>query len=100
MSLLLGLLVGVLALVAVFLWLDARGARQDAQHQVGEKDRQQDQQQPDRCCSQLTNEAAAEDHDAGKFLTFLPRFADNGRYVGVVARNDNKEKQESQWNLP
>src|SRR5438552_14507857 len=31
-SLLLGLLVGVLALVAVFLWLDARGARQDAQH--------------------------------------------------------------------
>ena len=75
-------------------------AGQDPQYQIGEKDRQQDQKQPDRCCSQLTDEATPENHDGGKFLTFLPRFANNEQDLGVQVRNDNKDNEETQWNLP
>ena len=41
-------------------------AREDPQNQIGEKDRQQDQKQPDRCCSQLTDQATPENHAGGK----------------------------------
>jgi hypothetical protein len=33
-------------------------------------------------------------------LTFLPRFANNEQDLGLQVRNENKDNEETQWNLP
>jgi len=65
----------------------AGGPRQQAQHQVGEQDAEQDEEQADCRRRELAHETAPKNHDAGRILTFLGRFADNAAYPAIQQRN-------------
>jgi hypothetical protein len=49
-------------------------AGEQAQHEIGEQDRRQDDEQPDRRGGQLAHERAAKDHDAGNRFDFFGIF--------------------------
>ena len=44
---------------------------QQPQHEVGEEDGEQDEEQSDGGSRQLADQAAPENHDGGKILTFI-----------------------------
>ncbi|HEX5864735.1 MAG TPA: hypothetical protein VF014_10875, partial [Casimicrobiaceae bacterium] len=55
----------------------SRGPRQQPQHEVGEENAEKNEKKGYRSRGQLSHQAAAEDHDGGKILTFSGLFADN-----------------------
>ena len=67
----------------------ARGQRQEAQHEIGEQDSEQDEEQADGRHRHLSHQTAPEDHDAGRILTFWGRFANNAIYSALRTKKPN-----------
>ncbi len=68
----------------------ARGAREQPQDEIGEQDRQQDDEQPDGRRRELPDQGATKNHDGGRILTFLALFADN---AALLASGQRKQRR-------
>ena len=74
---------------------------QQPQHQVGEQDPQQDDEHPDRRGRELSDQAAPENHDGGRILTFSGGFADNAAGIAPTGKEKTQPRRQGwRWNLP
>ena len=68
----------------------AGSPRQQAQHQVGEKDGEKHHEEPDGRRGQLSHQTATKNHDASRILTFFALFALFADNAGLCASGPRK----------